>query len=88
LVDGELVDSTGKWKGKMIDDFDDDEPIYVVEFSGRDADWIWWVQRFVEQAREMHFDEILSGTIKAPPESETLSLDRGRQEEGHGKTAE
>jgi len=32
----------------MIDDFDDDEPIYVVEFSGRDADWTWWVQRFVE----------------------------------------
>jgi len=66
----------------MFDDFDDDEPIYVVEFSGRDADWTRWVQRFAERAREMHFDEILDGTIKAPPESEILSLDT---EEGKKK---
>jgi len=67
----------------MIDDFDDDEPIYVVEFSGRDADWTRWVQRFVEQARAMRFDEILNGTIKAPLESEILSLDT---EEGKKKS--
>jgi len=47
-VNGDLVDPTGKWKGKMIDDFDDDELIYFVEFSGRDTDWTWWVLRFVE----------------------------------------
>ncbi len=66
----------------MFDDFDDDEPIYIVEFSGRDADWTWWVQRFAEQAREMRFDEILNGTIKAPPESKILNLNT---EEGKKK---
>jgi len=66
----------------MFDDFDDDEPIYVVEFSGRDADWTRWVQRFAERAREMRFDGILDGTIKAPPEIEKLNLDT---EEGKKK---
>jgi len=39
-------------------EYDDDDPIFVVEFSGRAADWQWWVQKFVERAGEMKFYEI------------------------------
>ena len=63
-------------------EYDDDDPIYVVEFSGRAADWQRWVQKFVERAREMKFYEILNGTIKAPPEIEKLNLET---EEGKKK---
>jgi len=34
-------------EGKMFE-YDDDDPIYVVEFSDRAANWPQWVQKFVE----------------------------------------
>ena len=57
----------------------DDKAIRVLSFSGKQAEWAIWSEKFLARARRKGYRSILLGNEQLPSDSEDVSKDKKKQ---------